>query len=82
MSKESKKDKKNRKHCGSKRGLMLAFGLTTLGTRVLSALSLVVIAISFCSIKKEAKVFNVCVEEVRDSGKTASAAVSFCNGGT
>ena len=49
---------------------------------IAAAVSLVAIALSFCSINKEAKVFNECVEEVRDSGKTASSAVSFCNGGT
>ena len=59
---------------------MLAFGLTTLGARVVSALSLVAIALSFCSIKKEAQVFNDCVEEVQDSGQSVSLAVSFCNG--
>ena len=81
MSKEGKKDKKNRKDCGSKRGLMLAFGLTTLSTRVISALSLAVIAISFCSIKKEATIFNACVEEVREKGQSPSGAARFCNGG-
>ena len=79
MSKEDKKDKKD---CGSKKHLMLAFGLATLGTRVVSALSLAVIAFSFCSLKKEAKVFTECVEEVRESGIDASGAVRFCNGGT
>ncbi len=77
----SKGDKKDKKNCGSKKGIMLAFGLTKLGTRVLSAFSLVVIAFSFCSIKKEAKVFSECVEEVRQSGNNTSDAVRFCNGG-
>ena len=81
MSKEDKKDKKNKKPCNSKKGVMLAFGLTTLGARVISALSLAVIAFSFCSIKKEAKVFNNCVEEIREKGQSSSEAVRFCNGG-
>ena len=80
MSKEDKK-KKGKNACNSKKGVMLAFGLTTLGTRVISALSLAAIALSFCYIKKEAKSFNECVEEIRESGQTSSEAVRFCNGG-
>ncbi len=78
MSKEEKKDKKN---CSSKKGLMLAFGLSTLGTRVFSAVSLAAIALSFCSVKKEATFFNDCVEEVIESGRSVSFAVRSCNGG-
>ena len=81
MSKEEKKTKKNKKKCGSKKGLMLAFGLSTLASRVITAISLAAIALSLCSINKESKAFNDCVEEVRDSGKSASAAVGYCNGG-
>ena len=78
----SKQDKKSKKACrGKKSVLMLAFGVTTLGARVLSAVSLAAIAISLCSVKKEAKVFNDCVEDVRSSGQSVSGAVSFCNGG-
>ena len=76
--KENNKDKKN---CRGKKGVMLAFGLTTLGARVISAVSLVAIALSFCSIKQESKAFAECVEDVRENGKTASDAVHFCNGG-
>ena len=81
MSKEDKKAKKGNKNCGGKKAVMLAFGLTTLGTRVISAVSLTAIALGFCSITKEAKVFNECVEEIRDRGQTASDAVRFCKGG-
>ena len=69
------------KHCGNKKGVMLAYGVVQLGTSVVSALSLAAIALSFCSVKQEAKVFTNCVEEVRESGESASAAVRFCNGG-
>ena len=82
MSKDDKKGGKSKQHCGSKKGVMLAFGLTTLGTRVITAFSLAVIALSFCSIKKEAKLFNNCVEEYRNSGKSNSESVRFCNGGS
>ncbi len=81
MSKDSKKQKKYKKDCSRKRGLMLAFGLTTLGTKVISALSLAAIALSFCYIKNEAKVFKECVEEIEESGRNTSDAVRFCNGG-
>ncbi len=82
MSKGDKKQKKNTKSCGSNKGAMLVFALSTLGSRAISAVALVAIALGFCSINKEAKVFNQCVEEIRDSGKSASAAVRFCNGGS
>ena len=70
-----------KKHCGNKKGVMLAYGVIQIGTGIVSALSLAAIALSFCSLKQEAKVFTNCVEEVRESGKSASAAVRFCNGG-
>ncbi len=78
MTEENKNEKKN---CGNKKRAMLAYGVTQLGTSVVSALSLAAIALSFCSIKQEAKVFTNCVEEVRGSGKSTSTAVNFCNGG-
>ena len=78
MSKNEKKEKKN---CSNKKGLMLTFGLITLSTRVLSALSIAAIALGFISIKKESKVFNECIEEIRDNGQKTSDAVRFCNGG-
>ena len=70
-----------KKHCGSKKGAMIAYGVIQLGTSVVSALSLAAIALSFCSVKQEAKVFTDCVEEVRENEKSSSAAVRFCNGG-
>ena len=81
MSTEDKKKRKEKKHCARKKSLMLAFGLTTLSTRVISALSLAAIALSLCFIKNEAKLFNNCVEEIKQNGQSDSAAVRFCNGG-
>ena len=78
MSKEKKNEKK---HCGGKKGAMFAFGGIQLGSGIVSALSLAAISLSFCAVKQEAKAFNDCVEEIRESGKSASAAVRFCNGG-
>ena len=60
---------------------MFAYGIIQLGSSVISAVALAAIALSFCSLKKEANVFNECVEEVQESGKSASSAVRFCNGG-
>ena len=60
---------------------MLAYGILQLGSSVVSAAALAAIALSFCSIKQESKVFNECVEEIQATGKSSSYAVRFCNGG-
>ncbi len=77
MGKNGKKDKK----CQKKKGLMLFYGFVHMGTRLVSAFALLAIAIGFCAINKQAKVFNDCVEEVREGGMIYSDAVHFCNGG-
>ena len=74
-------DNKEKKKCGSKGKVMFAYGIIQLGSSVISAAALAAIAFSLCSLKKEAKVFNDCVEEVQSSGKSSSNAVRFCNGG-
>ncbi len=75
--------KKSKTCTRSKNRRILWYGFTAagLGLRGLAALSLFAIAVMLCSVKKESKVFNQCVEEVRNSGKSVSDAVSFCNGG-
>tara|TARA_B100000965_G_C19437995_1_gene689507 strand:- start:186 stop:425 length:240 start_codon:yes stop_codon:yes gene_type:complete len=78
MSEENKKDKKK---CGGKSKTMLAYGIIQLGSRIISAVALVAIALSFCSLKQESKMFNECVEEAKDANKSTSSAVRFCNGG-
>ena len=78
MTDENNKEKKK---CGGKGKAMFAYGIIQLGSSVVSAVALAAIALSFCSLKKEANVFNECVEEVQASGKSASSAVRFCNGG-
>ena len=72
---------KETKKCGGKGKAMFAYGMIQLGSSVVSAVALAAIALSFCSLKKEANVFNECVEEVQTGGKSASSAVRFCNGG-
>ena len=78
MTEENKTDKKK---CGGKSKAMFTYGIVQLGSSVVSAVALVAIAISFCSLKQESKLFNECVEEVQATGKSSSDAVRFCNGG-
>ena len=78
MTEDTNNEKKN---CTNKKGVMLAYGVIQLGTSVVSALALVLIALSFCSLKQESKLFTNCVEEVQANGKNSSQAVHFCNGG-
>jgi len=77
MTEENKSDKK----CGGKSKVMFAYGITQLGSNVVSAVALAAIALSLCSVKQESKIFNECVEEVQSTGKSSFNAVRFCNGG-
>ena len=74
----SKEDKKS---CGSKRIAMFGFALTTLATRTISAISLAAIALGVCSMSQKARLFNDCVDEIRQTGQTSSNSVRFCKGG-
>ncbi len=74
-------NKNEKKKCGSKGKVMLTYGIVQLGSSLISAVALAAIALGFCSLKKEARFFNECVEEVQESGKSTSTAVRFCNGG-
>ena len=76
---EEKQTNKNK--CSGKSKAMLTYGIIQLGSSVVSAFALVAIALSFCSMKQESKLFNECVEEVQASGKNSSNSVRFCNGG-
>ena len=78
MTEENKTDKKK---CSGKGKAMFAYGIIQLGSNVVSAVALAAIALSFCSLKQESKVFNDCVEEIQATGKSSSDAVRFCNGG-
>ena len=73
--------KTSNQKCRGKGKAMFAYGIVQLGSNVVSAVALAAIALSLCSLKKEAKVFNECVEDVQLSGKSSSSAVRFCNGG-
>jgi len=74
-------DKKNSKNCGGKSKAMLAYGVIQLGSTVVSAVALAAIAFGFCSVKKEAKFYNECVEEMKATGSSTADSVRFCNGG-
>ena len=78
MTEQNKTDKKK---CSGKGKAMFAYGIIQLGSNVVSAVALAAIALSFCSLKQESKVFNECVEEIQSTGKSSSDAVRFCNGG-
>ena len=78
MTKENEIDKKK---CSGKGKAMFAYGIIQLSSNVVSAVALAAIALSFCSLKQESKVFNECVEEIQATGKSSSDAVRFCNGG-
>ena len=78
MTEENKTDKKK---CAGKGKAMFFYGFIQLGSSVLSAVALAAIALAFCSVKQESKVFNECVEEVKANGESSSYAVRFCNGG-
>ena len=78
MTEENNTDKKK---CSGKGKAMFTYGIIQLGSNVVSAVALAAIALSFCSLKQESKVFNECVEEIQATGKSSSDAVRFCNGG-
>ncbi len=74
-------EKKDTKKCGGKRKAMFAYGVIHLGSTVVSAIALAAIAFGFHSVKKEAKNFNECVEEMKATGSYPADSVRFCNGG-
>ena len=74
-------DKKDSKKCGGKKKIMIAYGFIQLGSSFVSAIALAAIAFGFCSVKKESKVFNSCVNEIVENGSTNAEAVRYCNGG-
>ena len=78
MTEQNKTDKKK---CNGKGKAMFAYGIIQLGSSVVSAIALVAIAYSLCSLKQESKTFNECVEDIRATEKSTSDAVRFCNGG-
>tara|TARA_B100000941_G_C28343930_1_gene468177 strand:- start:417 stop:650 length:234 start_codon:yes stop_codon:yes gene_type:complete len=74
-------EKKDAKKCSGTKNIMFAYGFIQLGSTFVSAIALSAIAFGFCSIKKESKLFNKCVMEIIEDGRSNSAAVRYCNGG-
>ena len=72
---------KEKKSCSSKNRAMFTYGILQLGSSLISAISLAVIAISLCNIRSESKNFNDCVEEKIEQATSVSIAVNYCNGG-
>ena len=72
--KDAKKDFRKNK-------AMLAYGVIQLGSKVISTIALVSIALGFFSLKKESRFFNECVEEIQATGSPTADAVRFCTGG-
>ena len=77
----TEKNKTSNQKCRGKGKAMFAYGILQLGSNVVSAVALVAIALSLCSVKQESKVFIECVKEIQASGKSSSDAVRLCNGG-
>ena len=75
---ESKKEKKS---CGGRGKAMFTYGILQLGSSIVSAISLALIALSLCNLKSESKNFNSCVEEKIEQSRSISDAVNYCNGG-
>ena len=75
---ESKNEKKS---CSGRGKVMFAYGILQLGSSLISAISLALIAFSFCNLKSESKNFNNCVEEKIEQSFTISDSVNYCNGG-
>ena len=70
-----------KKSCSGKGKAMVTYGILQLGSSLISAISLALIAFSLCSLKSESKNFNNCVEEKIEQSFTISEAVKYCNGG-
>ena len=81
MKQKMNKEKQSSKKCSGKKNIMVAFGFVQLGSRLISAIALAAIALGFCSVKNESKLFNNCVAEILEDGSSNSEAVRYCNGG-
>ena len=75
------KSKNEKESCSGKGKVMFTYGILQLGSSLISAISLALIALSLCSSKTESKNFNKCVEEKMEQSTAISTAVNYCNGG-
>ena len=72
--------KKEKKACSNKGKAMFVYGILQLGSSLISAISLALIAFSLCSLKSESRNFNNCVEEKIQQTASIAESVNFCNG--
>ena len=63
-------EEKNSKNCRPKNKGMFAYGIIQISATIISALSLLSIAIGLCSIKTESKTIQRCVKERTKLGET------------
>ena len=77
MGKKSKKCSSDK----SKRMLWFAFSAAGIVARGLAAFALVAISIKMHPLQYHSKLFNACVEEVKENSNSISDSVRFCNGG-
>ena len=73
--------KKETKANFRKNKAMVAYGVIQLGSKIVSAVALLAIALGFCSLKKESNFFNECIEEMKATGSPTADSVRFCTGG-
>ena len=73
--------KKETKTNFRKNKAMVAYGVIQLGSKIVSAVALLAIALGFCSLKKESNFFNECIEEMKATGSPTADSVRFCTGG-
>ena len=76
-----KNSKKDSKEDIRKNKAILAYEVIQLGSKVVSTVALVSIALGFYSLKKESTFFNECVQEIKATGSPTADSVRFCTGG-
>ena len=69
------------KNCAGNKKFMFTYGFIKLASSLVSAIALASIAFGFCTLKKESKLFNECVNEIIEQGDSNFEAVRYCNGG-
>tara|TARA_Y100001933_G_C18748629_1_gene458952 strand:- start:238 stop:519 length:282 start_codon:yes stop_codon:yes gene_type:complete len=81
LLKKMSETKNEKKSCRGKGKAMFTYGILQLGSSLISAISLALIAFSLCNLKSESKNFNNCVEEKIEQSTSISESVNYCNGG-
>ncbi len=69
------------KKCSSSKKVMVIYGVVRIGSSIITATSLLIIALGFSSIKNHLSLFNKCIDEQNTQSRTISQSVHFCYGG-